>query len=97
MEPTWIITALAAVPVVAFIAARYVHTAGLRRRLRAYVPPAHYLSPWVDVRVDDRLRNCLPADIADLSSTHGRELFAKFQTSFYADPTDAAFKVLRAE
>jgi ATP-dependent Lon protease len=32
--------------------------------------------------------------IRDIPSVAG-ELFAKFQTSFYADPVDAVFKALR--
>lgn len=36
------------------------------------------------------------SSVNDISSVPG-ELFAKFQTSFYADPTDAAFKALGAE
>ncbi len=34
--------------------------------------------------------------VGDIPSIPG-ELFAKFQTSFYADPTDAVFKALGVE
>ena len=36
------------------------------------------------------------ASVGDIPSTPG-ELFAKFQTSFYADPSDAVFKALGVE
>jgi len=36
------------------------------------------------------------ASVGDIPSIPG-ELFAKFQTSFYADPTDAVFKPLGVE
>ena len=36
------------------------------------------------------------ASVSDIPSIPG-ELFAKFQTSFYADPRDAAFKALGVE
>ena len=39
-------------------------------------------------------RNLLPmASVKDIPTIPG-ELFAKFQTGFYADPTDAVFKAL---
>jgi len=36
------------------------------------------------------------ASVVDIPSVPG-ELFAKFQTSFYADPVDAVFKALGVE
>ena len=36
------------------------------------------------------------ASVKDIPTIPG-ELFAKFQTSFYADPRDAAFKALGVE
>jgi len=36
------------------------------------------------------------ASVSDIPTIPG-ELFAKFQTSFYADPTDAVFKALGVE
>jgi ATP-dependent Lon protease len=36
------------------------------------------------------------ASVTDIPSVPG-ELFAKFQTSFYADPKDAMFKALGVE
>lgn len=36
------------------------------------------------------------SSVGDIASIPG-ELFAKFQTSFYADPTDAVFKALGVE
>jgi ATP-dependent Lon protease len=39
-------------------------------------------------------RLLLPMASATDVQTIPSELFAKFQTSFYADPTDAAFKAL---
>lgn len=36
------------------------------------------------------------ASVGDIPSIPG-ELFAKFQTSFYADPVDAVFKALGVE
>ena len=36
------------------------------------------------------------ASVSDIPSIPG-ELFAKFQTSFYADPSDAVFKALGVE
>ncbi len=42
-------------------------------------------------------RTLIPmASVADIPSVPG-ELFAKFQTSFYADAVDAAFKALGVE
>ena len=46
----------------------------------------------------ERSGSCLPpvAMVKDAPTIPG-ELFAKFQTNFYADPTDAVFKALGVE
>jgi ATP-dependent Lon protease len=62
------------------------------------VIPVKNLAESLQVAFDaDAKRLLLPmASVGDIPSIPG-ELFAKFQTSFYADPRDAVFKALGVE
>jgi len=55
--------------------------------------PVESLAESLQVAADAK-RLLLPmASVGDIPSIPG-ELFAKFQTGFYSDPTDAVFKAL---
>ena len=58
--------------------------------------PVQNLAEALQVAFDAGAKRLLlpMASVADLPTIPG-ELFAKFQTSFYADPRDAVFKALR--
>lgn len=60
--------------------------------------PVENLSECLQVAFDaGGKRLLLPmASVSDIPSVRG-ELFAKFQTGFFADPSDAVFKALGAE
>ena len=62
------------------------------------IKPVEHLAETLQMSFDSAgKRLLLPmGSVNDIASVPG-ELFAKFQTSFYADPTDAAFKALGAE
>ena len=55
--------------------------------------PVENLAESLQVALDSGARRILlpMASVRDIPTIPG-ELFAKFQTSFYADPTDAVFK-----
>ena len=59
------------------------------------VIPVESLAESLQVAADAGAKRLLlpMASVTDVQTIPG-ELFAKFQTSFYADPTDAAFKAL---
>jgi ATP-dependent Lon protease len=62
------------------------------------VIPVENLAECLQVAFDSGAKRILlpMASVGDIPSIPG-ELFAKFQTSFYADPVDAVFKALGAE
>ncbi|WP_082596400.1 protease Lon-related BREX system protein BrxL [Pseudovibrio sp. POLY-S9] len=62
------------------------------------IVPVENLSECLQVAFDSGAKRILlpMASVVDIPSIPG-ELFAKFQTSFYADPTDAVFKALGVE
>jgi ATP-dependent Lon protease len=62
------------------------------------VIPVENLAESLQVALDAGAKRVLipTASVGDIATIPG-ELFAKFQTSFYADPADAAFKALGAE
>ena len=62
------------------------------------IVPVENLAESLQVALDAGAKRVLmPASsVGDIATVPG-ELFAKFQTSFYADPADAAFKALGAE
>jgi len=62
------------------------------------IVPVENLADTLQVAFDTGAKRILlpMASIGDIPSIPG-ELFAKFQTSFYADPRDAAFKALGVE
>ena len=62
------------------------------------IVPVDHLAESLQVAFDAGAKRLLlpMASVGDIASVPG-ELFAKFQTSFYADPVDAAFKALGAE
>ncbi len=62
------------------------------------VIPVENLAECLQVAFDSGARRILlpMASVGDIPSVPG-ELFAKFQTSFYADPVDAVFKALGVE
>ena len=57
--------------------------------------PVENLAESLQVAFDSGAKRILlpMASVSDIPTIPG-ELFAKFQTSFYADPTDAVFKAL---
>jgi ATP-dependent Lon protease len=59
------------------------------------IVPVQNLAESLQVALDSGARRILlpMASVRDIPTIPG-ELFAKFQTSFYADPTDAVFKAL---
>lgn len=61
------------------------------------VIPVENLAESLQVAFDAGAKRLLlpMASVRDIPTVPG-ELFAKFQTGFYADPTDAAFKALGA-
>jgi len=62
------------------------------------IVPVENLADTLQVAFDAGAKRILlpMASVGDIPSIPG-ELFAKFQTSFYADPRDAAFKALGVE
>jgi ATP-dependent Lon protease len=62
------------------------------------IVPVEHLSESLQVAAEvGAKRLLLPmASVSDIPTIPG-ELFAKFQTSFYADPKDAVFKALGVE
>jgi ATP-dependent Lon protease len=60
--------------------------------------PVQNLAETLQVAFDSGAKRILlpMASVRDIPSVPG-ELFAKFQTSFYADPKDAVFKALGVE
>ncbi|MDD4648627.1 MAG: ATP-dependent Lon protease, partial [Desulfoplanes sp.] len=60
--------------------------------------PADNLAASLQVAFDAGAKRILipMSSVGDIPSIPG-ELFAKFQTSFYADPVDAVFKALGVE
>lgn len=60
--------------------------------------PVENLAETLQVAFDAGAKRILlpMASVSDIPTIPG-ELFAKFQTSFYADPTDAVFKALEVE
>jgi ATP-dependent Lon protease len=62
------------------------------------VIPVENLAECLQVAFDSGAKRILlpMASVGDIPSIPG-ELFAKFQTSFYADPVDAVFKALGVE
>jgi ATP-dependent Lon protease len=62
------------------------------------IVPVENLAESLQVAADSGAKRIfLPmASVRDIPTIPG-ELFAKFQTSFYADPRDAAFKALGVE
>jgi len=62
------------------------------------IVPVGNLADTLQVAFDSGAKRILlpMASVSDLSTISG-ELFAKFQTSFSADPTDAVFKALGVE
>ena len=62
------------------------------------IVPVENLADTLQVAFDTGAKRILlpMASVGDIPSIPG-ELFAKFQTSFYADPRDAAFKALGVE
>jgi ATP-dependent Lon protease len=65
------------------------------RHLGGNIVPVQNLAESLQVAVDSGARRILlpMASVRDIPTIPG-ELFAKFQTSFYSDPTDAVFKAL---
>ena len=63
--------------------------------LGGIVVPVENLAETFQVAFDAGAKRLLlpMASVTDIPTVPG-ELFAKFQTSFYADPTDAVFKAL---
>ncbi len=66
--------------------------------LRESIVPVENLAECLHVAFDSGAKRILlpMASVGDIPSVPG-ELFAKFQTSFYADPVDAVFKALGVE
>jgi ATP-dependent Lon protease len=62
------------------------------------IVPVQNLAESFQVALDAGAKRVLipTASVGDIATIPG-ELFAKFQTSFYADPADAVFKALGAE
>lgn len=62
------------------------------------IVPVDNLAETLQVAFDTGAKRFLlpMASVGDIPTVPG-ELFAKFQTSFYADPVDAAFKALGVE
>lgn len=62
------------------------------------IVPVDNLAETLQVAFDTGAKRLLlpMASVGDIPTVPG-ELFAKFQTSFYADPVDAAFKALGVE
>jgi ATP-dependent Lon protease len=62
------------------------------------VVPVENLAECLQVAFDSGAKRLLlpMASVGDIPSIPG-ELFAKFQTAFYADPVDAVFKALGVE
>ena len=62
------------------------------------IVPVENLAESLQVAADSGAKRILlpMASVRDIPTIPG-ELFAKFQTSFYADPRDAAFKALGVE
>ncbi len=62
------------------------------------IVPVQNLAESLQVAFDSGAKRLLlpMASVADIPTIPG-ELFAKFQTSFYADPRDAVFKALGVE
>ena len=62
------------------------------------VIPVENLAECLQVAFDSGAKRILlpMASVRDIATIPG-ELFAKFQTSFYADPVDAVFKALGVE
>ncbi len=62
------------------------------------IVPVQNLAETLQVAFDAGAKRILlpMASVSDIPSIPG-ELFAKFQTSFYADPKDAVFKALGVE
>ena len=60
--------------------------------------PVQNLAESLQVAFDAGAKRLLlpMASVGDIPTIHG-ELFAKFQTSVYADPRDAVFKALGVE
>lgn len=60
--------------------------------------PVENLAECLQVAFDSGAKRILlpMASVGDIPSIPG-ELFAKFQTAFYADPVDAAFKAVGVE
>lgn len=67
-------------------------------RLGGSVVPVNGLAETLQIAFDaDAKRVLVPmASVSDIGTVPG-ELFAKFQSSFFADPVDAVFKALGAE
>ena len=67
-------------------------------RLGGNLIPVQNLAEALQVAFDAGAKRLLlpMASVTDLPTIPG-ELFAKFQTSFYADPRDAVFKALGVE
>ena len=65
------------------------------RRVGGNIVPVENLAESLQVAFDAGAKRILlpMASVKDIPTIPG-ELFAKFQTSFYADPTDAVFKAL---
>jgi ATP-dependent Lon protease len=59
------------------------------------ITPVENLAASLQLAFDSGAKRILlpMASVTDIPTIPG-ELFAKFQTSFYADPTDAVFKAL---
>jgi len=62
------------------------------------IKPVENLAETLQVAFDSGAKRILlpMSSVSDIPSVPG-ELFAKFQTSFYSDPVDAAFKALGVE
>jgi ATP-dependent Lon protease len=60
--------------------------------------PAENLAESMRVALDSGAKRILvpSSSVSDIQTIPG-ELFAKFQTSFYADPIDAVFKAMGVE
>ncbi|MCD6272632.1 MAG: ATP-dependent Lon protease, partial [Deltaproteobacteria bacterium] len=66
--------------------------------LGGIIVPAPNLAEILQVAFDSGAKKILipMSSVGDIQSIPG-ELFAKFQTGFYSDPVDAAFKALGVE
>jgi len=62
------------------------------------IVPVQDIAPTLQMAFDSGAKKILlpMASVKDIPTIPG-ELFAKFQTSFYADPVDAVFKALGVE